>query len=297
MSNTFLGTQSSKVISSHSSDYATSESLDSSSSFVRTNNDLVSFLTIVHLVIIAFAILHLIYLVLMIIKVNCSKEKKDAELKKINDSCTICLDNLTDEVQLLCSHSYCARCIVDYAKTRFSFVNVECPYCRSPSRLMVVKFEKTDQNKELYDDITNYNYQLTSTMSTSFCLCIDTFRFFIFYTRQIIDFNNPRFKKQRCVLITLLIIVFIIIFYPVLGSISKVLLIVEDLFIYLFVVCCVSQMFYSSIRRRTNMEQALFQNLQVNEMEQRNEDAPQNQPVIQEVENPENSEEQPRNAI
>lgn len=243
----------SKIINSGSSE------VDSESSvFVTSSTDEFNIFTILHIIIISVAIVHVIYLILMLIKLNCFSDDKHNEqtkaLKKINDTCTICLDELQNEVQLLCSHSYCAKCIILYAKQRFSFVNVKCPYCRVKSKLLIPKFEKTAETMDDYEEIVKYNHQLTSNMKTSLCFCIDTFRFFMFYSRQILDFNNPTYSGERCCFFSLIIIVLIVMVFPLLGDVSDWIVIIEDFVLYTGLVCIFAEMFYTRIRRRTNRE-------------------------------------------
>ena len=227
--------------------------------FIYSNTDEFNIFSIIHIIIITIVIVHIIYLILMIIKINFFKNKddlseKERNLKKINEICTICLEHITNEVQLLCSHSFCSTCIILYAKQRFSFINVECPYCRTCSKLMIVKYERTEENSKEYDEIVSYNHEFTSKMKTTFCFCIDTLRFFFFYTRQILDFSNPRYAKERCCLLLIMIIVFIIILYPILGAFNQVLVIIEDIFIYSVLIFMFAEFFYRSFRRRNEQD-------------------------------------------
>ncbi len=118
------------------------------------DNGLVGALSIIHIIIYITVALHLIYLIFMIIKQNCFKNtiaETHSDLRKINETCSICLENISLEVQLLCSHSYCANCIISYGKQRFDFNNIECPMCRKASKLLFCQFERTDENKDYYD--------------------------------------------------------------------------------------------------------------------------------------------------
>lgn len=230
---------------------------------IKANEEEFSVISIIHIIIIGIAIVHLLYFILMIIKLNCfkSEEEKSKDLRKISESCAICLEEIKDDVQLLCSHSYCAKCIVDYAKTRFSFINVECPYCRTPSKLMMINFERTEENKAYFDEIINYNHQLTATMKTSLCLCVDTFRFFFYFSKQILDFNNPRYANERACLICMGVLAFIVILFPILGQISNILDILEDILVYGVLICTFAECFYRRERNRTN---SFFNNMENN---------------------------------
>lgn len=228
------------------------------STFIKADHEEFNILSFIHVIIIGLAIIHILYLILMLIKLNCFKSKNDddknPELRKINESCVICLSEITDEVQLLCSHSFCAKCIVDYAKVRYSFINVPCPYCRTSSKLMIMKFEKTDVNQHVYEEILTYNHQLTSKMSTSLCLCVDTFRFFMYFSRQLLDFNNPRYQKERCCLMCIFCVAFVIIIFPIIGKISDFWEIIEDIIVYSFLICAFAEGFYRRVRNNTNRE-------------------------------------------
>jgi hypothetical protein len=188
----------------------------------------VEFLTIVHIALISLVFIHLLYFIYMLIKLNCFKRsqntsqvEKPTNMRKLNETCSICLEDINQEVQLLCSHSYCGKCIIDYAKQR-NEANVKCPICRAESKLMFAQFERNEENKELYDYVLNYNHELTSTYTTSLCFCIDTFRFFHYYLKQLADFNNPRFAAQRKCLIIFLIIFFIFIIFPLTMDFSDI---------------------------------------------------------------------------
>jgi hypothetical protein len=245
----------SKIIESTDSDFD-----DASSAFIKSTTEEFNILTVIHIIIIAIAIIHVIYLILMLIKINCFSDKEISiddhgkRLKKINDTCTICLDEIQNEVQLLCSHSFCAKCIISYAKQRFSFVDVKCPYCRVNSKLMIAKFEKNETNEEDFEEIINYNHQLTSRMKTSLCFCVDTFRFFMFYTKQILDFNNPAYANERCCFFVLMILIGFILVYPFLGGVSQWLVLIQDFCLYCGLVSIFAEMFYSRIRRATNRQ-------------------------------------------
>ena len=212
-----------------------------------------SFMTLLHLIIIGVAMIHVLYLIVMIIRLNCFKKKKRSDelgLRQINTMCSICMDEIVDEVQLLCSHSYCSKCIITWAKQRFSFVNVSCPLCKSISKLMVIKFELTPENEKDYEEVVKYNHEFTSRWKTSMCLCIDMFRFFTYYTRQILDFDNPRYSDERGCLLFLLTIAFCLIIIPIIGSFNDFMEIIYDLIIY----CCLfggmSESFFQRERNR-----------------------------------------------
>jgi hypothetical protein len=220
-------------------------------------------LTILHFLLITFVAMHLIYFIFYLIKNNLCFKKAPSQslqdnLRKINDECSICLDNILNEVQLLCSHSFCASCIVDYGKQRWGFVNIQCPICRSESKLMITQFERSEENKGLYDTIVAYNYDLTAAYSTSFCLCFDIFKFSFFYFRQISNFSNPRYRGHRTIIILAIIIFLVYVVYPE-KYISDHLEILEDVLSYLFLIILCSENFYRRFRMQTNNEFMLYE--------------------------------------
>ena len=223
-----------------------------------TNLEEYNILTILHFFLIVMVAMHLIYFIYYLIKNNICFRKSPSQsiednLRKINDECSICLDNILNEVQLLCSHSFCASCIIDYGKQRWGFVNIQCPICRFESKLMVTQFERSEENKGLYDMIIAYNHDVTAAYSTSFCLCFDIFKFSFFYFRQISNFSNPRYRGHRKIIILLIIIFLFYVLYPA-KYISDHLEIIEDILSYLFLIILCSENFYRRFRMETNNE-------------------------------------------
>lgn len=230
----------------------------------KNKSEVYSVSRIIQYIILGIAIIHCLYLILMLIKQNCLKKRNEEgennNLKKIHDTCCICMDEIKNEVQLLCSHSYCAGCISEYARQRYSFINVCCPYCRSPSRLMIIKFELNDENRNQYEDILKYNNDFTTNWKTSLCLCIDTLRFFSYYTKQILDFNNARYVQERGCLICMMCLCFCVIILPV-GKLNNWIDIFLDICFYLLLCCSFSELFFRNERRRN---QENIQNFEIN---------------------------------
>ena len=212
---------------------------------------------ILHYVVIIFVAMHLEYFLYMLIKNNICKKSNPQDpqenLRKINDECSICLDSIRNEVQLLCSHSYCAACIIDYGKQRWGFVNIQCPICRTESKLMVKQFERNEDNKESYDMILSYNHEVTAAHSTSFCLCFDILKFSFFYFRQVTNFSNPRYRTHRKIIILFIIVFLVFVLYPS-KYISDHLELLEDILSYVFLIMLCSENFYRRIRSETNSE-------------------------------------------
>ena len=188
------------------------------------------------------------------IDINKVIQDKENNLKKINNECCICLEEIANEVQLLCSHSFCATCIIEFAKFKYSMKKIKCPVCRYKSRLIIIKFVKDESNIKLYQEIMLFNHKTTSTMTTSFCFVIDTFRFFFYYVYQILDLNNSSFAGERVCFMILGIIVVVVMIYPFLVSISNFLLILQDIVVYLGFIFYFGNLFYRRFRRNTNNE-------------------------------------------
>ena len=113
----------------------------------------IEIVTILHITLISLVVLHLLYFIYILIKQNCFKYSnspslsRPENLKKINDSCCICLEEIKYEVQLLCSHSFCAQCIIIFSKQKYNFNNVKCPICRAESKFMFSIFERAEENR------------------------------------------------------------------------------------------------------------------------------------------------------
>jgi len=236
----------------------------------------IEIVTILHITLISLVVLHLLYFIYILIKQNCFKNSnipsltKPENLKKINDSCCICLEEIKYEVQLLCSHSFCAHCIILYSKQKHNFNNVKCPICRSHSKFMFTIFDRADENKDFYDQIISYNYEITSTYSTSFCFCLDMFRFCQYYLRQIADFENRNYDRHRKVIIFILFVIFIFVIFP-LNNQQNLLELVEDGSFYVFLIVSCAEYFYRRFRNQTNIE---FEMISSNRNDQNNESLP-----------------------
>jgi hypothetical protein len=215
-------------------------------------------LTILHFSLISLVVVHLLYFIYILIKQNCrftpNQAQKPENLRKINDQCSICLENIQNEVQLLCSHSYCGQCLIDYFKQRYNSSDVQCPICRADSKFIFANFERTDTNKEVYDYILDYNHATTANYTSSFCFCLDIFRLCQIYLRSLADFSNPRFRRHRKIVIFILLIVFIIVLWPFSDKITSLLEMAEDVLFYLTLIFACAEYFYRRFRRQTNDE-------------------------------------------
>lgn len=55
--------------------------------------------------------------------------KRQSRVTIINNTCPICLDLITNNLTLLCGHSYDIKCIQEYLINNYT--NISCPYCRT----------------------------------------------------------------------------------------------------------------------------------------------------------------------
>lgn len=218
------------------------------------------FMSIFHIIIITVVGVHLLYLLYMLVyqwirKRNlANKDGPESKIRKINETCSICLDDISWEVQLICSHSYCASCLIEYGKQRFSMVDILCPICRKESKFIFPQFERDTENKELYDQVINYNHEAAGDYKTSYVLIIDICRLSFYYLRQLVNVNNPRFARHRAIIILVLLICFIAIIMHFNWSNSDSMSAVEDLFYYIFLVIYLGAKFYRGFRAQTNSE-------------------------------------------
>ncbi len=218
----------------------------------------VDLLTVLHFSLISLVVVHLLYFIFILIKQNCYKSSvqpaKPENLRKINDQCSICLENIQNEVQLLCSHSYCAQCLIDYFKQRYNSSDVQCPMCRSESKLLFALFERNETNQEQYDYILDYNHVTTAHYPSSFCFCLNMFRLCQLYLRSLADCSNPRFQRHRKVVIFMLLVVFAFILWPFSSKITSLFEMAEDVLFYLFIIFSCAEYFYRRFRSHTNDE-------------------------------------------
>jgi hypothetical protein len=207
-------------------------------------------ITFIHLSITFLVLIHLFYFIFMLIKQNLIKKKvpkelvKPKNLRKINECCSICLENITHEVQLLCSHSYCGKCLIDYGKQRWNLADIRCPMCRGESKLLFSHFERNEQNKEIYDIVLSYNHHTTCQHPTSFCFSLDLVRFTMFYVKELKKLSNSGIiERKRGFLFVMLLILFLV-FYPLTVKFATYLEFFEDLITYVFLIVLCSEYFY-----------------------------------------------------
>ena len=208
-------------------------------------------ISIIHFIFISFVILHFIYFIYMLIKINlCSNRQvpeEEAKMRKINEECSICIDKIINETQLLCSHSFCGKCIYDYYSKNFLGSQIRCPICRKDSKLFVTNFDRTDDNKEIYQSLINYNESMTNNYSTSLCLCYNIINFFVFHSRNILNFRNIQYRNQRRCLAIFLILLIIIIIIPINGN-GEIIELIEDIIYYMILIFIIAESFYRRIR-------------------------------------------------
>ena len=217
-----------------------------------------------HYIWILFILVHLFYFIFMIIKMNCCKknllheEGEANERRRINDECAICIQNITNETQLICNHSFCAPCILNYGKHTFNLVDILCPICRGKSKILFANFERNEENKEYYDQILNYNHEFTQNNFTSLCFCIDFLRLFYYYMKQISNLDNPRYRSQRSCLFLICIIMLIYFILLFSHNFKNLFEIVEEIFYYLIFIFTIAEYFYRNFRQQTNAEYEIY---------------------------------------
>lgn len=241
-----------------------------------TKTEELNIFSLVHIILGVLIAVHLIYFIYMLIYQNCCKKVKTAEesgdgRRKINENCSICLEDLNNEVQLMCSHSFCANCIIAYGKQRFGMHQIACPICRQESKFLFAQFEKTTDNLEAYNQIVDYNHDSSGQYKTSYILIVDACRMSFYYLRQLANTNNPRFARHRAFLILILLISFIFIILPMNWSSSDTLSIIEDLLYYLFLIIYLGARFTRNFRRETNEEFERIHSQQDIQLEEQNE--------------------------
>lgn len=228
-----------------------------------TTNQPKTFTDIVHILhyfFIGFVCLHLIYFVFMLIKINYCRAQEvpeeEAKMRRINEECSICLDTISNETQLLCSHSFCAKCIYDYYDKNFKGSKIKCPYCRKESKLFVTNFNTNESNKEVYQKLIDYNEAMNQELKTSWCLCYDIILFFVFYTKNILNFRNDQYSGQRKCLAVLIIVVILIIISPISGR-DDLFEFIGDIIYYVIMILIIVERFSRRIREqieRSNTE-------------------------------------------
>lgn len=215
-------------------------------------------LAYLHVTLVIFVAVHLIYFIYMLLRHSFARKnpknvKKPANIRKINDSCSICLETLVNEAQLVCSHSFCAKCIIEYMNQISNF-DVVCPMCRSESKLIFALFEKNEENKEIYNKILSYNHDSTSNYSTTFCFCLDLWKSLSLHLRHLTDLNNSRYSGHRKGATTVFIVLVFTLFYPMTQEYDNMFEFFEDFFYYIVLLCCLSEYLYKNFSRRFNLE-------------------------------------------
>lgn len=225
-----------------------------------------TFYLIMKILLILFILIHLAYFLFMIIRINyCNKDEDEKKkIRKINEECSICLDKIKDEAQLLCSHSYCANCLLYYTKNNdFDNDKIKCPVCRVESKFIIPQFEENEENKELFGEIARYNNKVTSAHKTSFCLCFDFLKFSFLLMKKILNFRNPNYIAHRRILCTVIFIFLFFVVYPLFknGSKGSTGEIIQDIIMYIFLILIIAEAFYRRIRRQN--EQILRAQIQL----------------------------------
>jgi len=219
----------------------------------NTNIETSIFYIVMKIALLIFVFVHIIYLIIMIIRINyCDKDEQDKKkVHKLNDDCSICLESCQNESQLLCSHSFCGRCLLNHYQQNFLNEKIKCPYCRAESKFIIPQFEENEENKEIMKEICKYNDQVTSMNKTSFCLCVDFLKFSFLYLKKILNLRNERYINHRRILFSVIVIFLLFIVYPLIsrsgrsGGASEI---VQDILFYLICFLIVAEAFYRRIR-------------------------------------------------
>jgi hypothetical protein len=203
---------------------------------------------------IIFILSHLIYLIYALIKINCFNRDSVNNVKKLNEECSICLDTCKNEVQLLCSHSFCGKCLTDFIHHEnllSSMDKIKCPYCRVESKFIVIQFEENNENKEYYDILQNYNDKVTAQHKTSLCLCVDIFKYSILMLKKILNLRDDRYLLHRKILTLVVLIIFLVSMIYVQNHVSgSTGEIIQDIIFYIVFILVIAEAVYRRIRRQ-----------------------------------------------
>ena len=225
-------------------------------------------LTIVGITLIA---LHITYLVFMLIRnnyckcLNCNYIENPIEdiknkVRKLNDDCSICLDFCQNEAQLLCSHSFCGRCLLNHFELNYQNseteenASVKCPYCRSESKYIVAQFKENDENKLIMDDINKYNNRNSVKLfRTSYCLSVDFCLVTYFFLKKVLNPRNQNYTFHRRVICMFIIIILLFVIFPLISTSStsekgSLVDIVKNIIFYIILILLIVESFYRRIR-------------------------------------------------
>lgn len=219
----------------NSTDFNNNSSNQSFNNHIYSINDKfnIDFFDLIESVILIILLSHLIYLIFSLIKHNIINKEENLlskllkstnytgnkiEITKINDTCTICLDNIINEVLLLCNHAYCANCLIEFRKASYNNSLLVCPYCRKESDVVRIKFNKditsNSKSNNDYDYLINYNKEYIIEHSVTYILAIDFYRYSLKKVKLFFDFGNLRYGPQRRILALFIILVSLTIIIP-----------------------------------------------------------------------------------
>jgi len=90
----------------------------------------------------------------------CRKKRETRALNKfITDECPMCLEQMKNEVEIRCGHSFCAKCMADYIRAHPSSV-LTCPMCRSSFLSIFINYELDAEKPTSNDQTTIKEYNL-----------------------------------------------------------------------------------------------------------------------------------------
>jgi len=191
----------------------------------------------------------------MFIRLNYFVDKDNDEYlakhtRKINEECSICMEPIVNEVQLICSHSFCGACILFWAEKEYKGKIIECPLCRKRSKLLITKFSENKDNKEILEKVVLYNYELVKLHTNSLCFCIDSYRFLNYYIRQVLNFNNYEYQNHRMIIACTTFVFLCLLTYP-LGYEGEIYKVAMDVVLYFIIIIVIVEKFYRTIRLQT----------------------------------------------
>eukprot|EP00347_Sterkiella_histriomuscorum_P014469 403360751 len=168
--------------------------------------------------------------------------------------CPICIDDLgDDQVAAMCSHIYCAKCIMSYWRTKREH-KIECPYCRRNISFLVMKNPARIEPRDK-DDILRFNNLFSSDRTFSdrlrdFPFLIGRFRDEVIRTRGLFLFQNC----QALFYILLMAIYFLSPFDLIPEFIFGIFGMIDDLIVVIYAFVAISSVFYQFMVERNREE-------------------------------------------
>ena len=221
-------------------------------SFNVNHNEIISFLTfyckLIYFYTRCTGIIHFVYFCFTLLKNHYDIQfflkyitKSKMNVRDINKQCPICMEAITDEIKLICYHSFCARCIFDILNSKNVFI--KCPCCRKHSFLFIIRFKLNSSNKFFYKFFKNQNKKTIKTFQTCACLCYNNFRE---------SSKTSNFAKRRCLILDFIIDI-IIWFLPKIEE-RDMLIMTGIIVLYLTFIILLVISIYLLTKRRLEMQ-------------------------------------------